>query len=96
LFPTSNLDFARFFLHSSKSQHFCKGWKNSPLNKELKIVDKHNAANKSINSNLAQEKVCECFNVDFFQAMRLVYGYVLKQIIHTQLFKHPQGHFRPF
>jgi hypothetical protein len=31
----------------------------------------------SIKSNLAREKVCECFNVDFFQAMRLIYGYAL-------------------
>jgi hypothetical protein len=26
----------------------------------------------SINSNMAQEKVCECFNADFFQAIRLI------------------------
>jgi hypothetical protein len=27
---------------------------------------------------LAQEKVCECFNVDFFQAIKLFYGYALR------------------
>jgi site-specific DNA-methyltransferase (adenine-specific) len=31
----------------------------------------------SIKSNLAQEKFCECFNADFFQAMKLIYGYAL-------------------
>jgi hypothetical protein len=33
----------------------------------------------SIKSNLAQEKVCECFNVDFFQAIKLIYGYALRR-----------------
>jgi hypothetical protein len=41
----------------------------------------------SINSNLAQEKVCECFNAAFFQALRLVYGYALNN--------HPVCHVRP-
>jgi hypothetical protein len=31
----------------------------------------------SIKSNLAQEEVFGCFNVDFFQAMKLIYGYAL-------------------
>jgi hypothetical protein len=37
--------------------------------------DRMGSKSISIKSNLAQEKVCECFNVDFFQAMKLIYGY---------------------
>jgi hypothetical protein len=36
---------------------------------------------------LAQEKVCECFNADFFQAIKLIYGYALRAI--------PKGWFLP-
>jgi hypothetical protein len=71
----------RLFLgigESAQFAHLAQGELATGVDKFVEHMEAASSWSISIKSNLAQEKVCESFNVGFFQAIKLIYGYALR------------------